>query len=999
MRKSFIKIISILVIIALNWSGLSAVIQTISYYLDNEGDGGNTFTAATLDFSLRDTSDVTLTSPLFNISGMQKNESQQKIVRVYNDGTLDFQYKVNLENVSGDLCSYLTLQAQLDGDPLEYNGTVQNTTFPTSDITYSSPNDDWTFTLTLSGSAPENETCNFDLAFDGVQIGGAGFSDTEFLSNNVTSGTWQTCWVQTTKADFDAGTKSNIDTSTSPGDAKLTTTGGGSVTLRPNANGDTTQLNRDGGSSNWSRVDETSSDGDSSYVYSTGSGEAHDLYNLGDTSQTGTINSVIVHSRMRQVAGSSTSAGPNNAGTGTDVSGVGTLTWSDPGNISIVGSPYATSTGGASAITHYLEGTDYSFNIPSGATINGIQVTINRASTRAGNCTDPTNLIACAGFVDNIVSLIKSGSVTGTNKAVTTTIWPTSLTTITYGSASELWGTTWTPADINNTNFGVAFSAKVTASALSNKTATVDYMYITVYYTYTSSTNGRTYIKTNGTEYSGDWNSLTTTYTDYSQTYTTNPQTLSGWTWDEINNLQAGVSFQNATGGARATQVWVEVNYSGNYYSSGTLTSQIFDSGKMTDWQTLSWDENIPTGTDIKLEARVSNNGTNWSSWYLLSSVTPIDLSSLPDSRYIQWRSTLSTSVTTNTPVLQEVRTCYSAGETFSLSDIKLNEFLPNPEGVEYGWDFGDDGDSKPKGEWVEIYNNGNSSVDLADWDIQDAGADHTITISNSNTNTGSTIIGPKGSGNEWLVIYMNHAVFSGSSNSSGDTVYLYDSFGAQVDYHSYDTSNKCDLEPTPGDPNGGTATGNCYTYIPGNKSYARIPDGTGSWVDPIPTPGKQNKLEEVALEEEIIEENEEEEIIPEEEEEGLIDEIVDEIVEEILPETEPIDEETIIEETPIPSIEDGATGQVIETTTDENPVIEPSENAPATETETISAPENNSIDNSASDSSSVSENSGGESSNSDTGAAGADAGSTSADSGASADSGSAAAGGDSVSQ
>ena len=33
---------------------------------------------------------------------------------------------------------------------------------------------------------------------------------------------------------------------------------------------------------------------------------------------------------------------------------------------------------------------------------------------------------------------------------------------------------------------------------------------------------------------------------------------------------------------------------------------------------------------------------------------------------------------------------------------------------------------------------------------------------------------------------------------------------------------------------------------MPTNKSYARIPDGTGSWVDPIPTPGEPNKMEEI---------------------------------------------------------------------------------------------------------------------------------------------------------
>ena len=298
--------------------------------------------------------------------------------------------------------------------------------------------------------------------------------------------------------------------------------------------------------------------------------------------------------------------------------------------------------------------------------------------------------------------------------------------------------------------------------------------------------------------------------------------------------------------------------------------------------------------------------------------------------------------------------------------------------------------------EWVELYNGTDSAVDVDGWALYDAEDTHELIISDANTDTGDTII-PSGG---YLVVYRDGDADFDLDNTT-DWVRLYDDqitdSGELVDSYNYDY----------GGP------------IPENKSFARVPDGTANWVDPEPTPGRPNNMfvvpyveeieeelteeelteeeiieeEEPIEEEEIIEENEEEEIIPEEEEEGLIDEIVDEIVEEILPETEPIDEEqiseeqTATEETPIPSIEDGATGQVIE------------ESAPATETETISAPENNSIDNSASDSSSVSENSGGESSNSDTGAAGADTGSTSADSGASADSGSAAAGGDSVSQ
>jgi hypothetical protein len=79
------------------------------------------------------------------------------------------------------------------------------------------------------------------------------------------------------------------------------------------------------------------------------------------------------------------------------------------------------------------------------------------------------------------VSLIKGGTITGDNKA-TTTDWPTSFGTASYGGASDLWGTSWTYADINASNFGVALSA-YNQSGVSSRTAYVDYMQISVTYT------------------------------------------------------------------------------------------------------------------------------------------------------------------------------------------------------------------------------------------------------------------------------------------------------------------------------------------------------------------------------------------------------------------------------------------------------------------------------------------------------------------------------------
>ena len=162
--------------------------------------------------------------------------------------------------------------------------------------------------------------------------------------------------------------------------------------------------------------------------------------------------------------------GPNNPGTGTNLNTTGTLAWTNPGNIvNTADLNYATTVFTGSSTTNYLEGTNYGFAIPTGAIVNGIVVTISRKTS-----------IANGGRVtkDNIVSLVKNGVITGNNKASATS-YTTSFVTATYGSVTDTWGTTWTPANINATNFGAVLSV----SANNNLTATVDFIKITIHYT------------------------------------------------------------------------------------------------------------------------------------------------------------------------------------------------------------------------------------------------------------------------------------------------------------------------------------------------------------------------------------------------------------------------------------------------------------------------------------------------------------------------------------
>ncbi|MFH1889995.1 MAG: lamin tail domain-containing protein, partial [Candidatus Kuenenbacteria bacterium] len=166
---------------------------------------------------------------------------------------------------------------------------------------------------------------------------------------------------------------------------------------------------------------------------------------------------------------------------------------------------------------------------------------------------------------------------------------------------------------------------------------------------------------------------------------------------------------------------------------------------------------------------------------------------------------------------------------------IVLNEILPNPNGEEYGFDFGQDQDDMPQGEWVELYNNDGEDYDLDGWYIRDSldSDSHKIIITSLNTDLATTTIFAHG----FLVVYINKAIF----NNTGDTARLFDENDNLIDTYSYTTNDYCDLEPTPGEENADDPSGSC-AGVPGNKSYARIPDGIGEWVDPYPTPGMENR-------------------------------------------------------------------------------------------------------------------------------------------------------------
>jgi len=176
---------------------------------------------------------------------------------------------------------------------------------------------------------------------------------------------------------------------------------------------------------------------------------------------------------LPSVTGTTTPA--TNAGTGANVSGTGTVDWANPTFITADDTSYASaSLTGVNLTSKYLEGTQYGFAVPSNAFILGIVVTIGRYEGGSSP--------AYFDVRDSTVRLLKAGVITGNNKAATGTEWPTGAPAAAiYGTTADLWGTTWTPEDINASNFGVALSVISDV----NRIAYVDYMQISVTYSVT----------------------------------------------------------------------------------------------------------------------------------------------------------------------------------------------------------------------------------------------------------------------------------------------------------------------------------------------------------------------------------------------------------------------------------------------------------------------------------------------------------------------------------
>ncbi len=240
---------------------------------------------------------------------------------------------------------------------------------------------------------------------------------------------------------------------------------------------------------------------------------------------------------------------------------------------------------------------------------------------------------------------------------------------------------------------------------------------------------------------------------------------------------------------------------------------------------TITWNTNEPatSNLDYRICDQNHNNCGSWTS--LADDDTPDqtahtrEITALIDERIYDFRvrsADLAANEATSTSYFE------IDGTRLGLvpwSNVVINEYLPNPTGA--------DNAAMPEGEWVELYNRSDGTTyNLTNWFLTDNTYSHRLPITLANTTTSD----PATTGlflapHEFMVVYRNgDSDFSLNNDAGGDAVML------------YRPSYLLDLH--------------VYTWLLGdevleNKSFARIPDGTNNWFDPIPTPGAPNKLAE----------------------------------------------------------------------------------------------------------------------------------------------------------
>ncbi|MDB5223217.1 MAG: hypothetical protein JWN83_1884 [Chitinophagaceae bacterium] len=147
--------------------------------------------------------------------------------------------------------------------------------------------------------------------------------------------------------------------------------------------------------------------------------------------------------------------------------------WSNAANASAANNAFTTVTLKNRKHSNLLVATNWGITlgaganqIPSNAVINGIEVQIKMKGSNNS-------------MRDYVIQLRKNSSISSNNLSRTNSAWPQTLTYVKFGSSTNMWGLSWTPAEIAASTFGVEIAA---LGRTAPGTAMIDHIKITVYF-------------------------------------------------------------------------------------------------------------------------------------------------------------------------------------------------------------------------------------------------------------------------------------------------------------------------------------------------------------------------------------------------------------------------------------------------------------------------------------------------------------------------------------
>ena len=430
--------------------------------------------------------------------------------------------------------------------------------------------------LYLEGSEEAGKTPDYQVL--SMQNGKANFSLAGLASSAKS-------WVQTTQADFEGGTLSQLDTTTSPGDvliekftdnvtdsfddqskiasaANVTISGGqvkldfssgtpASETLRPNAAGDETVIDDQFPvltGAHWDKVDDVTSDGDSTYVSTEDWQFQEDLYNIGNhTTGQGAINYV----RVYMVGKEENSELPVNAYVHIKTNGA-----EHNGTTEYFTTSYAT-------YSYQWNNNPQTGNPWTWSEIDDLQIGIGLIRCKANQWSRVTQVYAEVNYTP--LTYYARGTITSTNLLASANV--ASIDDF-YYNASAIPAATGLRAQFSTDN--------------------------TTWYNSAGTLDG--------------WDTLSPGSANIS---------LSSLNWTGSNFYY----LTEFTSDSSATPVLDEIRvYFSSYYASGTLTSSTYDGGNYGnwDWQVIYFTINEPSGTDIKflLRSASTEGGLSSATWY-----------------------------------------------------------------------------------------------------------------------------------------------------------------------------------------------------------------------------------------------------------------------------------------------------------------------------------------------------------------------------------------------